>query len=839
MVSLKFSLSWTNNFIYSAVIHSKLKSRANKLVGTIVMSTISLAACGPAEDTSASDSDSGVATFTIGGSVSGLTGEVLLQNNGEVELALIKNGTYVFPTKLANAFDYSVTVKSQPIGQECSVQNGIGVISSANNLNVVIACADLDTDGDGLSDSDEIIIYLTDPTVADTDGDGLDDFNEIVTKSFNSADSNYIFNPLIADEPKLEIVIMSTPVISINYYYDEAIIDSISTERSDTNSTAITRGFGSSETIASEQTHTQSVEVSASGGISLEGPSYDTSVTVNEEFSQSTSRSQTVDFSEGQSEENATALAEAIGLETSNTVSSSSGSIETTVRMKNTSNIAYEVEGLTLSAYTKDPNNPYDVSSIGTLTYLDGANSSLFPPQTIGPGAQSEVLNFSLKLSVDAANGLKPLLGSPNIIVAPVVGRLTGNGDINFLLDATEVVNQTGLVSIDYGPFEDAENYRVATYDGERGEGISFDRLMNGILKIPFTSGEGYWLHGTETVPRLSFNGITSVRDKAMDDAKSGYWVVSHTHSIPNSIQTTTDVYNLILGDFDLDAFVFNSRDVLRFIYVEDEDRDGLALRSELLNGTDPTKKDTDGDQLIDTLEVTGWFVEIAGEQVSYFSDPLNPNSDQDRSPDNAEFWMGTNPEVADVQLPDTGIGPNQCYQAGSDILGACSNEYLQDGDLGRDANPATNIDTDGKLGFNYTRVGSNGGLSNMDENMSFPCIRDNVTGLTWYRTEVASSDYNSSELSDAVVTFNNSKHCGLDDWRLPTAMELISIVNYGYVNGDSSANEIWGISGYYHSSTINSSNTVVSVGLGGWGNGAVRVQYTLGYAMFVHGGNH
>ena len=47
-----------------------------------------------------------------------------------------------------------------------------------------------DTDGDGLSDFDEINKYQTDPTVADTDGDGLSDFDEITT---------HLTRPLLAD----------------------------------------------------------------------------------------------------------------------------------------------------------------------------------------------------------------------------------------------------------------------------------------------------------------------------------------------------------------------------------------------------------------------------------------------------------------------------------------------------------------------------------------------------------------------------------------------------------------------------------------------------------------
>lgn len=47
-----------------------------------------------------------------------------------------------------------------------------------------------DSDGDGLSDSDEILIHLTNPNIADTDNDGLRDGEEVTT---------YHTSPLLAD----------------------------------------------------------------------------------------------------------------------------------------------------------------------------------------------------------------------------------------------------------------------------------------------------------------------------------------------------------------------------------------------------------------------------------------------------------------------------------------------------------------------------------------------------------------------------------------------------------------------------------------------------------------
>jgi hypothetical protein len=47
-----------------------------------------------------------------------------------------------------------------------------------------------DTDGDGLSDSDEMFVHFTDPTNSDTDGDSLNDFDEIMVHLTNALDKD-------------------------------------------------------------------------------------------------------------------------------------------------------------------------------------------------------------------------------------------------------------------------------------------------------------------------------------------------------------------------------------------------------------------------------------------------------------------------------------------------------------------------------------------------------------------------------------------------------------------------------------------------------------------------
>ena len=84
-------------------------------------------------------------TYAVGGSTSGLSGTVVLQDNGGDDLSVSANGPFNFATKLAGGAAYNVTVKTNPSGQSCSVANGSGTIGSADVSNVAVSCANTPT----------------------------------------------------------------------------------------------------------------------------------------------------------------------------------------------------------------------------------------------------------------------------------------------------------------------------------------------------------------------------------------------------------------------------------------------------------------------------------------------------------------------------------------------------------------------------------------------------------------------------------------------------------------------------------------------------------------------
>ena len=86
---------------------------------------------------------SGTPTYTVGGTVSGLTsGSLVLKNNNGDDLTISANSTsFTFATPVASGASYTVTAATQPSGLICSVSDGTGTEAIANVTNVTVTCA--------------------------------------------------------------------------------------------------------------------------------------------------------------------------------------------------------------------------------------------------------------------------------------------------------------------------------------------------------------------------------------------------------------------------------------------------------------------------------------------------------------------------------------------------------------------------------------------------------------------------------------------------------------------------------------------------------------------------
>jgi len=84
------------------------------------------------------------ADATIGGTSIGLSGgtTVVLMNNGSDPITIGANGSFSFDVQIGANSSYNVTVETQPVGETCTVINGVGTVdANADQVtNVVVSC---------------------------------------------------------------------------------------------------------------------------------------------------------------------------------------------------------------------------------------------------------------------------------------------------------------------------------------------------------------------------------------------------------------------------------------------------------------------------------------------------------------------------------------------------------------------------------------------------------------------------------------------------------------------------------------------------------------------------
>ncbi len=113
-----------------------------------------------------------VVSYTVGGTVSDLTGTLILQNNAGDDLSLLADGSFAFVSAIADGTGYAVTVSSSPAGQSCIVTNGSGSIAGANVTNVSVACSDVVSTPAGIFIEPMSLYASSASALGDVNGDG-------------------------------------------------------------------------------------------------------------------------------------------------------------------------------------------------------------------------------------------------------------------------------------------------------------------------------------------------------------------------------------------------------------------------------------------------------------------------------------------------------------------------------------------------------------------------------------------------------------------------------------------------------------------------------------------
>jgi 6-phosphogluconolactonase len=108
-----------------------------RLIGSVTFLALLMVGCG------GGGGSGGPATYTVGGTVTGLSGPgLVLQIGGGNDLPISASGAFTFATGMPSGTSYAVTVKSSPTSplQVCLVADGVGTIAAADVKNVDVTC---------------------------------------------------------------------------------------------------------------------------------------------------------------------------------------------------------------------------------------------------------------------------------------------------------------------------------------------------------------------------------------------------------------------------------------------------------------------------------------------------------------------------------------------------------------------------------------------------------------------------------------------------------------------------------------------------------------------------
>ena len=174
--------------------------RAVTLLG-VAASALVLTACGlsGSDDTGNTTTPPPAGTtYTIGGTVSGVTGSgLVLSNNGTTLPVGAGATTFAFTNGLAAGTAYNVMVQSSPAGLLCSVAGGSGTIGTANVNNIAVTCTAQNHSVGG--------------TISGLTADGLVLANNGATVTVNSGATQFTFATLIATGTPYAVTVQSAP----------------------------------------------------------------------------------------------------------------------------------------------------------------------------------------------------------------------------------------------------------------------------------------------------------------------------------------------------------------------------------------------------------------------------------------------------------------------------------------------------------------------------------------------------------------------------------------------------------------------------------------------------
>ncbi|MBQ3837750.1 MAG: InlB B-repeat-containing protein, partial [Treponema sp.] len=508
-----------------------------------------------------------------------------------------------------------------------------------------------DSDGDGVSDYDELYKFFTDPANKDTDGDGWTDGQELVyyTEGANT------FNPRIADVPQLEIQFVGRPEIGFNYQTSST--DTV------TESLTNTEGTVHSQSATNTNSHTRNLtngwhakagfgfewSAGAEGALGFFGAKAKNTFNFEAGYNGSVMSGDTFTYSQNQSESFSQSVTK--GHTTSETTGKTvtGGTIRVNAKFKNPSNLAYTVRSATVTftgiSDFRQPNGyptpvaSVDIPNVGTIPPGGETGTMVIKYGNLGVAQTEELLKWSSGLNMSITN---------YTITLQKEGAVNAN---DFTGALTTVNAMTACLTIDYGPSakHKAETHHVATKYLYNPEAVDINGLykkvtIKDLLEIAgISESKGNLVLG---------NGgrIKRIRDYNYQGYQYGAWYVQHTYTRNNL--STSDTYNYYSDieqgtEVDISKIYVQAGDLINIFYSLDKDKDGVPYNEELICGTSDDKPDTDGDGLTDGEELYGWkpatktrsipegsetqqHIKITDPEKKIITNPNNPDTDGD-----------------------------------------------------------------------------------------------------------------------------------------------------------------------------------------------------------------
>jgi hypothetical protein len=449
------------------------------------------------------------------------------------------------------------------------------------------------------------LLYGTSPVLADTDGDGISDADEIIRFGFDPTVNPYKFNPLVADIPQLGIILRSAPSIRVFLTDDLAVTNTIEVDR--TKETTVDVIESVTDVVTEETSVTQDVtqDTTFSGGVAGD-------VTITDSITKAVSDSVEVDLTKEQSIENRVALTQIETLEASRTITASGGRIEFVVELENRGNVAFTVQTIILSVVLPDHTHPGKFIPIGNVV-IDTLNFYAQPsPFTLAPGARFPAIIFNND-TLDLQTVKELLKNGDHLLISVAELELTDANGAPFAGKFFDIENRCAQIVIDYAGIRRPERYFVAANSDPLNPGVTAGRAFRDILRIPFETGPIDY-------GGVQRNGLIDLRDDPnvrADKSKNSFWLLVQTRGTGSNKSVFR--FNFVEADYDFENILLRAGDTLYLVYMEDKDGDGIFSRLERLLGTSDLSVDSDGDGWTDADEIN-----------IYHTDPSNPDTDGD-----------------------------------------------------------------------------------------------------------------------------------------------------------------------------------------------------------------